>query len=66
MSKNSNNNNGIGFFSLLGLTFIILRLTGVITWNWWWVTLPFWGGLAIILLVLLVMSIIALIIKNKP
>lgn len=37
----------IGFFSLLGLAFIILKLTNVIDWSWWLVTLPLWAGLAI-------------------
>jgi len=30
---------------LLGIAFVILRLCNVITWSWWLVTLPFWGGL---------------------
>ena len=31
--------------SLVGLTFIVflvLKLTGVIDWSWWWVTSPLW------------------------
>ena len=32
---------------LLGIAFVILRLCNVITWSWWLVTLPFWGGLAL-------------------
>lgn len=38
----------IGFLGLLGIVFIILKLTGVIDWNWWWVTSPLWGGYALI------------------
>ncbi len=45
-----------GFDSLLagmlGITFIVLKLTGVITWSWWWVTAPFWGGLALALILI--------------
>jgi len=37
---------------LLGVAFVILKLTGYITWSWWWVTLPFWGGLALVLALL--------------
>ncbi len=37
-----------GFLTLLGLLFIALKLTGVITWSWWLVTLPLWFGWAII------------------
>lgn len=34
---------------LLGVTFVVLKLTGVIDWSWWWVTLPFWGPMALVL-----------------
>lgn len=35
---------GIGFPGLLTLLFIILKLTGVIAWSWWWVLSPLWIG----------------------
>ena len=38
---------GVGLLSLLFLTFLTLKLCGVITWSWWWVTAPLWGGAAI-------------------
>lgn len=48
MSDNSNNQSGgIGFGGLLLLLFITLKLTGVITWSWWWVMSPLWGIFAI-------------------
>jgi predicted tellurium resistance membrane protein TerC len=64
MTKNTNNTNnsaGGGFVGLLTLLFIALKLTGYITWSWWWVLSPLWisfllvvgllmGGLAVILL----------------
>lgn len=34
---------------LLGVAFVIMKLMGYITWSWWWVTLPFWGGPALII-----------------
>ena len=39
----------------IGITmvFIALRLTGVIDWSWWYVTLPFWGLVTMCLLVIL-------------
>lgn len=44
----------IGSFpTLLGLTFIILRLCNVITWSWWWVLAPFWAPIALIIVFLL-------------
>ena len=59
---------GIGAFTLLGLIFVTLKLTGHITWSWWLVTLPFWGGLALVLsiafIVLLLAFILALFSKD--
>ena len=54
MSDSSNaSSGGIGFFGALGLLFIGLKLGHVIDWDWWLVTLPLWGGLAIALAVLI-------------
>lgn len=36
----------VPILGLLGVLFVGLKLTGFINWSWWWVTLPFWGGLA--------------------
>ena len=53
MSDNSSSSSsGIGVAGLLGVVFVTLKLCGVITWSWWWVTCPFWGGLAILLALL--------------
>jgi len=41
----------IGILGVLGIVFVVLKLTGVIAWSWLWVTAPFWGGLALGLLV---------------
>jgi phosphoglycerol transferase MdoB-like AlkP superfamily enzyme len=27
---------------LLGVAFVVLKLTHVIDWSWWWVLAPFW------------------------
>lgn len=50
MSNSTASNSGIGVTGLLGVVFIVLKLTGVIDWSWWWVLLPFWGPVAIVLL----------------
>jgi hypothetical protein len=57
-NKNSSSSSGVGFFSLMFLIFMTLKLTGYITWSWWWVTAPLWGGFAIILLIVLLVVII--------
>lgn len=44
---------GITAMELLGVVFITLKLCGVINWSWWLVTLPLWGPVALVLLVIL-------------
>ena len=50
MSKENSSSTGIGFFGLLGLLFIGLKLGGVINWSWWWVLLPLYGGIVLVIL----------------
>lgn len=38
---------GPSFITLLTILFITLKLTGVITWSWWWVLAPLWIPFAI-------------------
>jgi hypothetical protein len=39
------NTGGIGFSGALTVTFIVLKLTHVIDWSWWWVLSPLWISL---------------------
>lgn len=42
---------GIGFWGLLGVVFITLKLLGiteVAEWSWWWVLAPLWGPFALV------------------
>ena len=57
-SGSSSSSGGIGACGLLGVAFVVLKLTGVINWSWWWVTLPLWGGLALVLAILLVVIVV--------
>ena len=50
--------NGIGFLSLLGLAFIILKLVGVINWSWWLVLLPLYIPVISVLVLLIFLGII--------
>ena len=51
---------GTSFLNLLFLTFLVLKLTKVIDWSWWWVTAPLWipFGLLLVLVVGLVAALI--------
>ena len=57
-------NGGISLGMVLFIVFLVLKLCGVISWSWWWVTCPLWIGLAlglgIIVLVLIVAGLAAL------
>lgn len=48
---------GPGFFTLLGIVFLTLKLTGHIDWDWWLVLLPLWIGPAIVLSILLCLGV---------
>ena len=64
MSKTSSSSGGIGFAGLLTITFIVLKLIGVIAWSWWWVLSPTWIPLAIVLTVATI-SAIAITVSTK-
>ena len=60
--KRQRGNTGIGFFGLLGLIFIGLKLAGiapVATWSWWLVLLPVYGGIVVVFVLMLLALAIA-------
>lgn len=62
----SNNNStatggGISFCGLLFIVFLVLKLTHIIDWSWWWVTAPLWGGIALALVLFLIFTLVAFI-----
>jgi fatty acid desaturase len=57
--------NGIGFFGLLAIVFIVLKLTGYIAWSWWWVLAPLWIPFAIVITVLILVFFGLLIVNKK-
>jgi len=50
-------NNGIGFCGLLTIAFIVLKLTDVIDWSWWWVFSPLWIPIVFALAVLFLIGL---------
>lgn len=40
--------------TLLLIAFIVLKLTNVISWSWWWVLSPIWIPTALVVVLLLV------------
>lgn len=64
MSDTNARSGGIGFCGTLTIVFIVLRLTNVIDWDWWWVLAPLWVPLAIVLLVVVIAAIYYLIVDG--
>lgn len=64
MSTNNNSKSSeIGFYGLLTIVFIVLKLTNYINWSWWWVTSPLWIPIAILLAVILLVSMLKAMFK---
>ncbi len=67
--KSASSSGGIGVLGLLGVAFVVLKLTHVINWSWWWVTAPFWGGFALVVGIgafVLIAAVIATLLEKKP
>ncbi|MBO5387164.1 MAG: hypothetical protein J6A59_03380 [Lachnospiraceae bacterium] len=43
---------GLNLGEVILVVFIILKLTKVIDWSWWWVLSPTWIGLIVVILIL--------------
>lgn len=50
---------GINFFGLLAIVFITLKLTGYISWSWWWVLAPLWMPLPVLLVIFAIVFLFA-------
>jgi len=65
-TNNSSSSRGKGTPAvLLGIVFIVLKLTHNIDWSWWWVLSPFWIPIAIILIIGLALGLITLLVDKE-
>ena len=56
----SSSSGGIGVVGLLGVVFVTLKLCDVVDWSWWWVLLPFYGGITVVLaLAIIALAVLA-------
>lgn len=60
MSAESRTSGGVGFLGLLFITFLVLKLTHVIDWSWWWITAPLWGIFAILIAIAFIGGLVIL------
>lgn len=49
---------GLVLCDVLAVVFIVLKLIGVIDWNWWWVLSPVWIPVIIVVIAYIVISIV--------
>lgn len=68
MNNNNLNRGYVSFAGLLFITFLVLKLTKVIDWSWWWITAPLWGpfALSIVFMILyIIVGLIRVILKRR-
>jgi hypothetical protein len=54
MADSSSSSGGIGFCGMLSILFIGLKLTGYVTWSWWWVLSPLWIPFCLVIFFVLI------------
>ena len=55
--KNNTTSGGIGFFGLLQIAFIVLKLIGKIDWSWTWVLAPTWIPFVVVFAIVIICMI---------
>ena len=66
MRKEKHSNSvGIGFWGILTIVFITLKLTKVIHWSWLWVMAPLWLPTALAIVILIIYLITLSIAKRR-
>lgn len=63
-NSSSSSSSGIGFTGLLTILFIGIKLTGYITWSWWWVLSPIWIGVAVVLVIFIIAVVVGLVLNQ--
>ena len=63
--RHSNSSSGMGILGVLQIVFLVLKLTGLITWSWLVVLIPLWISLGILVIFLICVFVVALHYKWK-
>ena len=58
MENDNARSGGIGFFGLLGIVFITLKLCEVIDWEWWLVLAPIWVPVLVVFVVVFIITLV--------
>lgn len=62
-NTSSSSSGGIGFFGLLTIVFIVLKLTDTIDWPWVWVLAPLWLSTLVFFVGFVIFVIVVLIVQ---
>ena len=65
MAASSSSGGGIGFAGLLTIVFIVLKLTGYISWTWLWVLSPIWISILVAVVLIVAFIGIAFFVGNR-
>lgn len=65
MNSNSKGG-GLGICSVLTIVFVVLKLTKVITWSWWWVLCPLWINLILYVVLAAILFFLEMDFNDKP
>ena len=50
----------LGLTGVLFVVFLVLKLTHLIAWSWWWVFAPLWGGMLLWLIAVFILALVEL------
>ena len=67
--KSRRANSGMSVASVLLVVFVVLKLTNLINWSWWWVLSPFWIPLVLVMTIVILYCVCVFIadrIEGKP
>ena len=64
--RNNSSSSGMGILGVLQIVFLVLKLTGLITWSWPVVLIPLWISLGILVIFLIIaLTVVLVSFKNK-
>ena len=55
----------LGFFGVLFVVLLVLKLLGIIAWSWWIITMPLWIGIVVLIICVLVLTVLDRPVKRK-
>lgn len=63
--RNNSSSSGMGILGVLQIVFLVLKLTGLITWSWPVVLVPLWISLGILVIFLIIALTVVLVSFKK-